>query len=94
MFEQIILQITEPPGDFMKFLLWFIGILVSVIAFFFSLLKASMTDRLTDRDATIATLRIDIAKVEFQRDKLMEEVKSTLDNSNQVFQSLITILKK
>lgn len=81
---------ASPPADFLGFLLWFVGILVAVVATMFYLLKAAMMARIADRDAIITQLRLDIEKVEKQRDSLMEEVKTSFDVANQAFQKVLT----
>lgn len=91
--DTLLLQV-EPPADFLSFLLWFVGILVSVVGTMFWLLKKAMESRIADRDATIGDLKATIQRIEAQRDALIEEVKSSFDVANHVFQKVIENLQK
>jgi F0F1-type ATP synthase membrane subunit b/b' len=90
----LFLQVETPPSDFLGFLLWFVGILVAVVATMFYLLKAAMQSRIDDRDQHIATLREEKKAIEAQRDSLIEEVKSSFDVANAAFQRVIENLQK
>lgn len=90
----LFLQVETPPSDFLGFLLWFVGILVAVVATMFYLLKAAMQSRIDDRDQHIATLRDEKKAVEKQRDDLIEEVKSSFDVANAAFKQVIENLQK
>lgn len=87
--HMIFLQVETPPSDFLGFLLWFVGILVAVVATMFYLLKAAMQSRIDDRDQHIATLREEKKAIEAQRDSLIEEVKNSFDVANAAFQRVL-----
>lgn len=90
----LFLQITEPPSDFLGFLLWFVAILVGVVATMFYFLKAAMQARIDDRDATILQIRTDKERIEAQRDKLITDFQASFTASTEVLEKMLEIVKK
>lgn len=84
--DMILLQLEQPPADFLNYLLWTIGILVTCCGSLFLLLKTSYENRLNEKDNQIERLTK-------ENTELSTTLKNKVYEANQMAETILTLLK-
>ena len=100
-----------PTNDFQKFLLWGIGLLISVIGFMYRLYATAMNKielisqsqikdlnemmeiRVNDKQVIIDGLLEEVKRLQLDKDRIIGEIKPSLDASNSIAKSVLNMLQ-
>lgn len=88
----IFLNIEPPPADFTGYLLWSIGILGSVVAALFTILKANFEARLKEKDEEIKRQAADMDQLSIRYNELVNEMMPKMVQTNHLAQAVIKLL--